>query len=50
MIENYFQKVLINYFIFFSILINPFLKNKSSKKWDEIYEDRCSGNIDRQEE
>ena len=47
MIEDYFQKVLINYFIFFSLVVSPFLKTKSKKDWGEIYEDRCSGNTKR---
>ena len=47
MIEDYFQKVLINYFIFFSLIVSPFLKTKAEKDWGEIYEDRCSGNIKR---
>jgi len=47
MIEDFIQKVLINYFIFFSLMVNPFLKTKSDKDWGDIYEERCSGNVKR---
>jgi hypothetical protein len=47
MIEDYIQKILINYFIFFSLVVSPFLKIKSNKDWGDIYEERCSGNIKR---
>lgn len=47
MIEDFIQDMFVNYFIFFSMMISPFLKRNNNKDWGEIYEERCSGNIKR---